>query len=457
MYTLGIDLAVRGQHKAVAVDERGHQVTPVISFTTSPAALTRLLAQVRGGFPEVPLRAVMEPTGMAWFPVAVFLIRHGVTVYLVNALRVADLRRYFKKHAKSDRIDARLLAKLPLVDESKLHPLQLHGAQALACQRGCKEVARLTRQATAIKNRLLALDRFAWPGLEAQVFSDPFGPAARWFRQHWYNPARVLAAGETGLRQAWLESHPHEEDRASWAASLVALARQVLDLYGAEGAYLDFDRLQAEASREQRALALVVEQAQQVRQRVVRPLYRALHPSRHLETIPGIGEDSAAVFVSFIGHPERFATLRQWRGWTGMVPYSHQSSQEEVKGLKLTQAGPRLVRHYAYLDAEVARRYDPQIAAIYYDQVVNKGQHHTQAVCACATHLLNRVLTVLREDRPYELRDTDGTPVTPEQARRIIADRYRVPPKVRQRRNHRAPQDQVKKKGKRRSGENPAG
>jgi transposase len=457
MYTLGIDLAVRGQHKAVVLDEKGHQVTPLIAFTTSPAALTRLLDQARGERPEVPLRAVMEPTGMAWFPVAVFLIRHGVTVYLVNALQVADLRRYFKKHAKSDRIDAHLLAKLPLVDESKLHPLQLHGAQALACQRGCKEVARLSRQATAIKNRLLALDRFAWPGLESQVFSDPFGPAARWFRQHWYHPARVLAAGESGLRQAWLQTHPHAKDQASWTRPLVALAQQVMELYGAEGAYLDFDWLQAEARREQQALIFVEAQARQVRQQVVRPLYRALHPSRHLETIPGVGEDSAAVFVSFIGHPERFPTLRQWRGWTGMVPYSHQSSQDEVKGLKLTQAGPRLIRHYAYLDAEVARRYDPQIAAIYYDQVVNKGRHHTQAVCACATHLLNRVLTVLREDRPYELRDIDGTPVTPAQARRIIAERYRVPPQVRQRRNHRAPQGQAKKKGKRRSGENPAG
>ena len=35
----------------------------------------------------------------------------------------------------------------------------------------------------------------------------------------------------------------------------------------------------------------------------------------------------------------------------------------------------------ADLDAEIARRYDPQIAAIYYDQMMRKGKHHKQAVC----------------------------------------------------------------------------
>jgi hypothetical protein len=40
---------------------------------------------------------------------------------------------------------------------------------------------------------------------------------------------------------------------------------------------------------------------------------------------------------------------------------------------------------------------------------------------------------VLREDRPYQLQDIDGTPITPERARQIIAERYTVPEEVRRR------------------------
>jgi len=87
--------------------------------------------------------------------------------------------------------------------------------------------------------------------------------------------------------------------------------------------------------------------------------------------------------------------------------------------------------------------------------MVHKGKHHTQAVCACATHLLERVRVILTEDRAYELQDVDGTPVTREQARAVIVERYTVPKEVRQRNNRRArrqrAEQQAERKEQRRS------
>jgi transposase len=433
MRTIGIDLSAKGEHKAVVVDERGRFVSPLLRFRTEPASMTRLLEVAQEGNADGRLQAVMEPTGMAWFPVAVFLIRQSVTIYLINSQQVADLRKYFKKHAKSDRIDARVLAKLPLVDEEKLHRLELSDARTLACQRGCKQLERLMKQRTACQNRLIALDRFAWPGLEATVFPDPFRPAAKWFREHWYAPLRVQQAGAEAIRQKWLASGLDPADSGAWTSYLVNLAGQVLDVYGEEASYLDYDLLQAEAIREQEYLTFVDQMHHRLLLKTVRPLYRQLHPSRNLETIPGVGQDGAAIYISFIGNPKRFGSLRQLRGWSGMVPNSKQSADSQASGLKITQAGPSLIKKFAYLDAESARQCDPQIAAIYYTQMVQHGKHHVQAVCTCSAHLLNRVGVVLREDRPYQLRDVDGTPITSERARQIIAQRYTVPEEVRQR------------------------
>lgn len=452
MRTIGIDLGIKGAHKAVMADEHGRFVSPVLKFPTTPEALRHLLAEAQQGNPDGKLQAVLEPTGMAWFPVAVFLIRAGVKVFLVNSQQVADLRRYYQKHAKSDRIDSRVLAKLPLVNPEHLHALQLPGAVGLACQRGCKELERLTKQIVAAKNRLIALDRFAWPGLEAEVFGDVFSPPGRWFRQHWYDPQQVSRAGEAGLRTAWSASQIDPPDPGDWVTSLVQLATQVLDLYGNLAQELDFTQLQAEAGREQALLSFLEEQHHQLQLQTVRPLYRQLHPSRHLETIPGVGQDGACVYAAFIGHPERFASMRAHRSWSGMVPNSKQSATRQASGLKITQAGPRLIKKFSFLDAETARQRDPQIAALYYDQMVNKGKHHTQAICTCATHLLDRVLLVLREDRAYELRDVEGQPVTKEQALALIQTRYQVPAEVRARNRksvRREKRDQLaEKKGK---------
>ncbi len=65
--------------------------------------------------------------------------------------------------------------------------------------------------------------------------------------------------------------------------------------------------------------------------------------------------------------------------------------------------------------------------------MVERGKHHNQAVCACATHLLDRVLAVLRTDQPYELRDVDGRMVSVAEARAIVLERYQVPTEVRRR------------------------
>ena len=79
MRYIGLDLAQTTSHKALVIDEGGQVVTPVLSVKTSAISLELLFAHAREGAPaDEPLIVVMEPTGMAWFPIAVFCQRHGV-------------------------------------------------------------------------------------------------------------------------------------------------------------------------------------------------------------------------------------------------------------------------------------------------------------------------------------------------------------------------------------------
>ncbi len=446
MYTIGIDLAVTGKHKAVIVDHDRHALGGLVRFKTSAREMDELLKRAR--VPAAEIQVTMEPTGMVWYPVAVYLLRRGVTVYLVNTRQVADLRRYFKRHSKSDRIDARVLAAVPYLNPDKLHPLTLPGATHLACQRACREANNLQAWMTAIKNRLYVIDRFAWPGLE-RVFPDPFGTAALWMREHWYDPFQVLAAGAEAIRSHWQETSPGAEKAPGWIDSLLDLAAEVVAIYGSPDDALNYPLLEAEVQRYQRWLEEFEQVEREVKLHTLRPLYRQLHPTRNLETIYGVGQDSAAIYASFIGSIDRFASAKAFRGWSGMVPQSRQSSDADTKGLHITRAGPNLIKRAAYMDAEVARRWDPQLAAIYHDQIVNKGKHHCQAICTCATHLLDRVRVVLDQDRPYQLQDVDGTPVTPRQAQQIIAHEYTVSAAQRQRTNKRVRRRRTERRAER--------
>ena len=338
-----------------------------------------------------------------------------------------------------------------------MHPLTLHSADYLSGQRWCKQQEELATLMTAIKNRVQAWERAFWPGLE-QVVGDLFAPWVRRWREVWYDPWQLQEAETPPLADFLVEAGADPEEVESLATELQAVARRAVGLYGTPqggySPYVDYATVQEQVLRELRIFALYEEEHRAVR-RQVQALYRRLHPSRNLETIKGVGEDGAAVYFFFIGQVERFVLQKDFRGWSGLIPQSDQSGDVEKKGLRITKAGPDLVKKYAYINAEVARQWDPQIAAIYYDQVVKKGKHHCQAVCCCGTHLLDRVRAVLRDGRPYVVCDVDGTPVTWQEARAIIAERYHVPDEVRKRNSARARKARrdrrAEKKRKRRS------
>jgi transposase len=428
---IGIDLAVKAAHKAIVLDQSSNCfVSKLLTFRTDPAELERVLAAARADAPDdIHLVGVLEATGMSWYSVGLYLHRHGVEVYRVNGQQVADLRRVYQRHAKSDRIDARVLARLVLLCPERLHRCLL------------KE------QVIADKNRLLPTDQFAWLGLADIV--PAYSDAANWVREQWYDPWQVVQAGEAAITDAWRAASPVQPADMSWIPDLIRRAQRVIALYG-HPEQVPYQLLQAQLQRVQQRLCAAQAQVDHLRLKLVRPLYRQLHPQRHLESLRGVGQDSAAVYMAFVGDILRFPSLQHFRGWSGMIPFSRQSGDGQAKGLRITKAGPNLVKATAFMDAQVARQWDPQIAAVYHTQVMAYGKHHLQALCACATHLLDRIYAILREDRPYELRDVDGTPVDKHLARRICQERYHVPQEVRRRNNYRVRKERIDRKVERR-------
>ena len=69
--------------------------------------------------------------------------------------------------------------------------------------------------------------------------------------------------------------------------------------------------------------------------------------------------------------------------------------------------------------------------------MTERGATHLKACCVVAGHLAERAWTVLNRGTPYVICDNDGNPVTTQEAKRIIAERWTVPEEVRKRRRSR--------------------
>jgi transposase len=146
--TLGIDVACRAAHQCSLADESGRFAWSGRRFRTTVADLNRLWGQI----PQpAALTVVMEPTRNAWVPLAAWFRRHGATVVMVPPEQSADLRDYYSKHAKSDRLDSRMLARLPL-----LHPEGLQAAEGLGPADALRRASRLRSSLVKRRNVILA-------------------------------------------------------------------------------------------------------------------------------------------------------------------------------------------------------------------------------------------------------------------------------------------------------------
>lgn len=428
---IGIDLAVSAKHKAVVLDPASSKfIGKQISFRSRPDDLEHVLERARKGAPEgIQLVAIMEATGMAWYPVGVYLHRQGVTVYRVNGQKTKDLRSVLWRHAGSDHIDSKVLARLYQLDPDRLEYWWPASGDQLALQRACRAFARWRELNTAQKNRLRAYDQWAWDGIHKLVPAD----AQDWMRRYWYNPWRVRDAGVDYLTAAWLSTNPRKPVDTDWITGWVSRAEQMTNLYVSEE-MVGYDDLQAIMRHSLRLRDQYAQEQACLTQELIQPLYQKLYPDCFLDSIQGIGLQSAATYMAFIQHIDRFPTVAKFRLWCGIVPASKQSGYAESKGLRITQAGPNLIKATLYLNAEVARQWDVQIAAIYHKQMVDYGKHHNQAVCACASHLASRIYAILKEQRPYQLRDLAGKPISKKESRKLCEE-LRVPDEVRKRNN----------------------
>jgi len=440
---IGIDLAVTASHKAIVLDPASNEfLGRPRSFRSHPAEMDHIWEWAHQDTHEpVQVVVICEATGMAWYPVCVYFSDRGARVYRVHGRKTRDLRRVLKRHAGSDRIDSRVLAQLYAVVGKYLDPWRLPTGDQLALQRACREWDSWRSVDVAIQNRLQAYDQWAWGGLTRLI---PVG-ALNWMRKNWYDPWRVEDAGSTALTKAWQEAYPEQAASTDWIPALVDRAAEMTTLYRLPKR-VGYADLQARMQRELAMQAQIREARRELSRTHIQPVYRQLCPERHLETIYGVGADSAAIYIAFIQDIARFRSVERFRSWCGIIPASHQSGDFEAKHMPLTQAGPNLVKATLYVNANIARQWDVQFAALYYRQMVEYGKHHTQAICACASHLASRIYTLLKQQRPYELRDLDQQPITSEQSRDLCLTRYRVSPEVRRRTSVGARKQRVQKR-----------
>jgi len=422
--TLGIDIACRAAHRASLADARGEFLWVAKAFRTSVADLEALWAAMPD---EAEVTVIMEPTRNAWVPLAAWFRRRGARVVLVPPERSADLRAYYAKHTKSDQLDSRLLARLPLLHPEGLHPE--HGlGPGEPLRRATKLHSTLVHRRSQALARLDALLEIMGPGWHAALGGDLAAMTVLRFLAAGYADPDVVRR----LGRARLTRFLYRHSRGMWgearAGDLLAVAAETAALWD-DG--LDHPALAEDIALEARMALTLSAEIKELDERII-VLVDEADPSGIVRSAPGVGPITGAAILGRLGDPARFSSLAGVRAFSGLVPRLDASGLSGQHGGP-TKRGDAVLREALYMAADHARRIDPTLAARYHRLMTESGKHHVSALCHIAPTLLTRIVACWRQGERYVLRDVDGRIVDVAEARTIIAARYTVPATVRAR------------------------
>jgi transposase len=450
---LGIDVACRADHQASLAGVDGEFIWSGWRFRTTPTDLAALWDKIPVG---AEVQVIVEPTRNAWVPLAAWLSAHGAEVVLVAPEQSADLRDYYNKHTKTDRLDSRVLARLPL-----LHPEGLAAYDGPTPADPLRRVMR--RRSTLVKARVAAWQRLdALLELLGPAYADVFGAGdytktALIVLERFGDPRALRRLGLRRLSELMIRT-----SKGAWreakAESLLAAAQEALTLWAGGG--IDFAELAADIAAEVRVARSLNDEIVVLERRAA-PLFAAADRRPAIDdadqrgiiaAVPGLGGVLGAGIVARFGDLDRFANLAGVRSFTGLVPKIDQSGLTHGhRGI--TKAGDPGLREVLYLAADYLRHIDPQLAARYHRLIVESGKHHDSALCHLATNLATRLAACWRRRERYMLRDVDGTPITETEGRAIVTARYKIPADVRRARRRASRAKHLKQRPTRRGKE----
>lgn len=422
---VGVDLAVAGPHRAAIVDPETSQcMGKSFAVHRTYEGLEKLLKRVEE-FQEVAF--VLEPTDRVWKPLASALRLRGHAVYVVSPDRASALRRFLRRHSKTDRIDAVTLAKQLVVAPEDVHAWVMSPTVLSRLKHLCRHRERLSRSIGDRKRRIGSMARGVMPTLLDALGQDRFTTAMRAFLRKYMDPFKVVALGQkrlgTYLRRRHRGALPGEVITGIYAA-----AESAAQLYGQAREQnllpLDFEQVGTEIRMELELMEREESMVADLDERIA-AASRITDPGKHLQSLPGFGPTIAAAVQGETGPVRRFATVANYRGFVSLIPRKKQSSQTENQHQRVRKNGPRLLKKYFYLAAETARQNDLECAAVY-ARVRKRGRVHAQAVCAVANKLASRAFAILRSlnagGRDYEFRDLSGRCIQKVQAARLVKE-----------------------------------
>lgn len=393
-YVVGIDVALR-EHRVAVLGPTGEAVGASFSIAASKEGFASLVQRLheRGAQPGQSVVG-LEATGHLWENLEAHLVGAGYHVLVLNPVQTRRFRDVLRKKAKTDDIDAYVIAGLlrsGQAEASYVPDEQIQSLRELVRLR-----ARLTEERQDYLRQLCAQLTVVFPEYPA-VLGDLLTARARGILQAFPTAHHLAHAQPRAIRHA-----AHSAGTRGFSLDDATAVRDAArrSVYSGKAIQARGHVIRTLITQIER-LAVALEQLDAALATTLPPPDASSGPSDAdlLLTLPGVGPQTAATLLGELGPMSRFLSAKALVAYVGFYPVIDQSGERQSRP-HLSPAGPAIARHALYLAAVNAVRRSAEWRTVFLRKK-SQGKTGKQALIVVAVKLLHAAYAMLKHRAPY--------------------------------------------------------
>lgn len=397
MNYLGIDVS-KSTSRCVFLDDNGEKLTKAFTLQNNNHDFNQLLSRLS----ELSLKSDnlligIEATGIWWENLYCLLTEKGFKVIVLNPHQTNKFREALRKKAKTDDIDAYIIAGLLRSNEYAASYIPEEIIQIL------REITKLRYQ--LIKDRknyerqICSLLGLIFPEYETTAVKNPFAIASTTILKA-YPTAKHLAEAKPKHIEKIVRSIKGNNFNIKEIQHLIDTAKNSIYSGRAKDARgMNLNILLSCLGQLDKSIA-------ELDKRMLNILSPSKDddefsfPGANLLTIPGVGPKTVAAILSAVGSDgQSFISGIKLIGHIGFFPKIYESG-ETRKDNKISKRGPSYLRWALYIAAVACLKHNPQFKALY-NKKRSQGKTGKQALIYVAKKLAHLCLSMLKSGDVY--------------------------------------------------------
>lgn len=387
MFYTGIDWADR-KHDAVVLDEAGRKLGSIrVDHTPEGlATLDQWLAQMVGKQRQDQMACILETThGL----LIAFLLEHGWPVYPVNP-RTVDRKRS-ASGAKTDMIDAYLLAKTGRADFADLHRLRPDSEKVAELKALTRDQDGLIQMQTRLVNQLTACLKDYYPAA-LRLFTKLQQPSTLLFLQTYPTQEKAMRASREQIARTLKEAGHTRAD---------VTASKIFDIL--QQPHLSANEVMTRTKS--RLMLALVAQLQPLLEQIaaydeeIERLFLSHEDNEVFNSLPGAGKRLAPRLLAEIGDdPSRYENAASLQALGGTSPVLFQSGTYAKAHRRLGCIKPlrNVLHQFAWQSTQ-----QEAWAKAYYERKRAEGKSHSVALRALSNIWVRIIFAMLQSHKPY--------------------------------------------------------